>query len=275
MKSGDWDPKWIDKEDVWFESGDGTRLFGWFVSHPKPRHVILYSHGNNEHVGNQVNTLLRLQSTLDATVLVYDYRGYGKSEGKPTEEGLIADGLAAQQWLSERTGLPLSEILLMGRSLGGCVSVAMAVKQPCKALLLDATSSSMVDAASYNYPWLPVKTVMRDRFDSVARVKDYAGPIFQSHRTTDEVVPVAQAQRVTENAAGKLKQFFEVPHGRHNEPLPPNYYTALGNFLDRVTEMQRERPSRGEYPGRSEAADVAHDLKPSDSDIDQRLRHLA
>ncbi|MGI9454940.1 MAG: alpha/beta hydrolase [Aeoliella sp.] len=253
-KSGDWDPRWIDNEEVWFESSDSTRLFGWYVPHPDPRHIILYSHGNNEHLGNQVNTLLRLQSTLNATVFVYDYRGYGKSEGKPTEQGLITDGLAAQKWLAERVGLPLSEIVLMGRSLGGGVSVAMATQQPCKAVVIDATFSRMVDAASYNYPWLPVKTMMRDRYDSVARVKNYTGPIFQSHRATDEVVPVALARKVTDRAAGKLKQFFEIPHGRHNEPLPPDYYTALGEFLDRVTATNDQPANSADDP----TAELSH-----------------
>lgn len=238
---GDWKPRWIENEEVEFASADGTRLHGWFVPHPSPRHVILYSHGNREHVGLQVNTLLRLQATLDATVFVYDYRGYGRSQGQPTERGLIADCHAAQDWLTHRTGLAIDQIILMGRSLGGGVSVAVAAQRGCQALVLDATFSRMVDAASYNYPWLPVRTMMRDRYDSLARIADYHGPLFQSHRTTDEVVPVALARQVTDRAPSKLKQFFEIPHGRHNEPLPPDYYTALGNFLD--TAADRARPA--------------------------------
>lgn len=241
--AGDWDPRWIENEEVWFNSADGTRLHGWFVPHENPKHVILYSHGNSEHVGNQVNTLLRLQSLLDATVFVYDYRGYGRSEGKPTEAGLIADGLAAQQWLSMRTGLSINDIVLMGRSLGGGVSVAVAAERGCKALVLDATFSRMVDAASYNYPWLPVRTMMRDRYDSLARIKDYYGPVFQSHRTTDEVVPVKLARQVTDRAPGELKQFYEIPTGRHNEPLPEAYYEALASFL---AEVDRSRPANRE-----------------------------
>lgn len=240
---GDWDPRWIENEEVWFNSADGTRLHGWFVPHEQPKHVILYSHGNSEHVGNQVNTLLRLQSLLDATVFVYDYRGYGKSEGKPTEAGLIADGLAAQQWLSMRAGMSISDIVLMGRSLGGGVSVAVAAERGAKALVLDATFSRMVDAASYNYPWLPVKTMMRDRYDSLSRIEDYYGPVFQSHRTTDEVVPVKLARQVTDRAPGSLKQFYEIPTGRHNEPLPQDYYEALASFL---AEVDRQRPANRE-----------------------------
>lgn len=247
-KSGDWAPRWFETEEVLFASEDGKKLHGWFVPHQRPRHVILYSHGNREHVGNQVNTLLRLQSMLDATVFVYDYRGYGQSEGKPTERGLIADGMAAQAWLADRVGLSVSDIVLMGRSLGGGVSVAVAAQRGCKALVLDATFSRMVDAASYNYPWLPVKTMMRDRYDSLARIEQYHGPVFQSHRTTDEVVPVALARQVTERAPGPHKQFYEIPSGRHNEPLPPEYYAALDEFLQQVAAKSSSDtiPSNGE-----------------------------
>jgi fermentation-respiration switch protein FrsA (DUF1100 family) len=235
-KRGNWDSRWVEKEDVWIQAADGVRLHGWFVPHAKPRHVILYSHGNSEHVGNQVNTVLRLQATLDATVLVYDYRGYGHSEGKPTEAGLIADGLAAQQWLAERTGLLPENIVLVGRSLGGGVSVAVAAERGARALVLDATFSRMVDAARYNYPWLPVGLFMRDRYDSLARIEQYHGPVFQSHRTTDEVVPVELARQVVERAPGPIKQFYEIPRGRHNEPLPAEYYTVLNRFLNRLSE---------------------------------------
>lgn len=228
----------MDKEDVWFESSDGVRLHGWFAPHPKPRHVILYSHGNNEHVGHQVNTVLRLQAMLDATVLVYDYRGYGYSEGIPSETGLISDGLAAQQWLAERTGLLPEDLVLVGRSLGGGVSVAVAAERGARALVLDATFSRMIDAACYNYPWLPVKLFMRDRYDSLARIEQYHGPVFQCHRTTDEVVPVELARQVSQRAPGPLKQFFEIPTGRHNDPLPVEYYAALNAFLDRIGQSR-------------------------------------
>ena len=175
-RKGDWTPRWIENEDVHFKSDDGTRLHGWFVPHPNPRYTILYSHGNSEHVGNQVNMLLRLESMLEATVFVYDYRGYGQSAGKPTERGLIADGLAAHRWLAERVGVPLQDVVVMGRSLGGGVSVAVAAEQGCKALVLDATFSRMVDAASHKFPWLPVKTMMRDRYDSLARIEQFDRP---------------------------------------------------------------------------------------------------
>lgn len=235
-KRGDWEPRWLDNEDVWFPSVDGTKLHGWYVPHPEPRHVILYAHGNGEHVGNQVNVVLRLQATLSASVFVYDYRGYGQSKGRPTESGLIADGLAAQQWLAERTGMLPEDLVLMGRSLGGGVSIAVAAERGARAVIVEATFSRMVDAARYNYPWLPVRMFMRDRYDSISRLARFNGPFFQSHGSLDEVVPIQLARRLFDSAPSRHKQFYEIVGGRHNEPQPPGYYTALDEFLKRVTE---------------------------------------
>ncbi len=234
VKRGDWEPRWIDKQDVWFNSADGTQLHGWFVPHPDPKHVVLYAHGNNEHVGLAQNAVLRLQSTLAATVLVFDYRGYGLSAGKPTERGLIEDALAAQQWLAERTGLLANDIVLVGRSLGGGVLTAVAAERGARALVVDATFSRMVDAARYNYPWLPVRLFMRDRYDSVARIEQYHGPFFQSHRTIDEVVPIELAKQLFDRCPSHQKQFYEIADRRHNEPPSPDYYSQLASFLARV-----------------------------------------
>ena len=120
---GNWNTRWIEKEDVFFDSYDSvtgktSRLHGWFAPHPKPRNIVLYSHGQKEHVAVLVSVIGRLQVALDASVFVYDYRGYGKSEGKPAESGCIADGLAAQQWLAERTGLLPEDLVVYGRSAG-------------------------------------------------------------------------------------------------------------------------------------------------------------
>lgn len=234
-KRGDWEPRWLDKEDVWFPSVDGTPLHGWFVPHAKPRYAILYAHGNGEHVGDQVNVVLRLQATLSASVFVYDYRGYGQSKGRPTETGLISDGLAAQQWLAERTGMLPEDLVLMGRSLGGGVSIAVAAERGARAVIVEATFPRMIDAARYNYPWLPVRLFMRDRYDSISRLSRYHGPFFQSHGSLDEVVPFQLARQLFDSAPTRQKQFYEIVGGRHNEPQPHGYYTALDSFLDRVS----------------------------------------
>ena len=124
---GDWRPRWLRPQNVWFRSADNTKLHGWYVPNPEAQRLIVYSHGNGEHVADQASLVVRLQQHLQATVFVYDYRGYGRSRGKPAERGCVADGMAAQRWLAEREGVelrrhrhdgPLARRRRFGR--GGC-----------------------------------------------------------------------------------------------------------------------------------------------------------
>jgi uncharacterized protein len=178
-------------------------------------------------------------------VLVYDYRGYGRSRGKPVERGCVGDCLAAQRWLAEREGVGTEDVTLMGRSLGGGVSIAAAAEQGARALVVEATFSRMTDAAAFQYPWLPVRLVMRNRYNSMKRIRKYTGPYFQSHGTDDEMVPFWMGQKLFEACPSRMKQFYEVNFARHNDTPPPAYYAALSAFLDQVDEQSGSKlPSR-------------------------------
>ena len=102
---GDWRPRWLRPQNVWFRSADNTKLHGWYIPNPDARRLVVYCHANGEHVADQANLVFRLQSHLSATMFVFDYRGYGRSRGKPHERGCVADGMAAQRWLAEREGV--------------------------------------------------------------------------------------------------------------------------------------------------------------------------
>jgi fermentation-respiration switch protein FrsA (DUF1100 family) len=136
-----------------------------------------------------------------------------------------------------------SDIVLVGRSLGGGVLTAVAAERGCRALVVDATFSRMVDAARFNYPWLPVRLFMRDRYDSISRIEHYDGPFFQSHRTIDEVVPIELARQLFERSPSRQKEFFEIADRRHNEPPPPEYYSRLADFLGRVGSRVKPVPT--------------------------------
>ncbi len=231
---GDWDVSELQHEDVWFESADGTQLHGWFLPHPQPRIALVYCHGNGEHVADNINLITVLRDRLQASVFIFDYRGYGRSAGKPHEDGLIADGLAAQQWLAKRMGWQTGDIVLMGRSLGGGVAVAMASKQGARALILKSTFSRMTDVAATQFPWLPVRLIMRNRYDSIARIKQYSGPVFQSHGTADDIVPFALGRALHDAIPSDNKQFHEMKGYGHNGYPPESYYAALAEFLDEI-----------------------------------------
>lgn len=235
LTRGNWETRWIAREDAWIPSvgkrGRTQTLHGWFCPHPRPRRVVLYSHGQSEHVASLVSVVVRLQEALGASVLVYDYRGYGRSPGRPTETGCIADGLAAQQWLAERAGVLPEEVVLVGRSLGGAVSVAAAAERGARALVLENTFSRLTDVAAYRFPWAPVKRVMTERYDSIERIARYDGPLLQLHGTRDRVVPAKFARALFAACPSVRKRFFVHRGGRHHEPAPLAFYQTLAAFL--------------------------------------------
>ena len=228
---GDWQPPGLHFEDAEFVAADGTRLHGWYAHRQDARAVVLFCHGNAGNVTHRANTLMALNDLVGVSVLIFDYRGYGKSEGKPTEDGVLADARAARAWLAEKEGVAQSDVVLMGRSLGGALAVDLAAKDGARALVLESTFSSVPDVAAYHYPWIPVRLVLRTRLDAAAKIGDYRGPLLQSHGDADSVVPYQLGQKLFE-AAGEPKEFVTIPGGDHNDAQPREYYHALIEFLD-------------------------------------------
>lgn len=223
--------------DVWFESSEGTRVHGWYYDQPEATHAVLYCHGNGEQVADNHLLMQTIRRELNAAVLIFDYRGYGKtlsSQGKrpiPNEAGLLADGVAAQRWLAERTGRKPDEVILIGRSLGGGVAAGLAAELGAGALLLQDTFTRITDAAASKYPWLPVSWIMRNRYDSVARLADYSGPLLVSHGERDRVVPFSHAKQLIEASPSKNKRFLPQPGRGHDDPLPKTYWEAVRDLL--------------------------------------------
>lgn len=233
---GDWNPAGLAHEEVWFTAEDGTKLHGWFVPHPRPKRWLIYCHGNGEHVAWNADLVAHLRDTLEASVLIFDYRGYGRSEGRPDEPGCIADGLAAQRWLADRAGVAPGQIVVMGRSLGAAVAIAIAAEQGAQALVLENAFSRMTDVAACHYPWLPVRLLMRNRYDSIARIAQFDGPVLQSHGTADDIVPIRFARELFQAVPSSRKQLLEFPGDGHNDPPPGWYYGQLADFLDQVAD---------------------------------------
>jgi uncharacterized protein len=229
----DWHPVGLDYEEVWFTAADGTKLFGWFAPQAGSKLAVLYCHGNGEDVSRNVDTLVELRRQLHANVFIFDYRGYGRSEGSPTEAGCILDGIAADKWMANRLGVKTTDVIVMGRSLGGAIAVAVAADLGAQALVLDSTFSRMTDAAAYHYPWLPVQLVMQNRYDSLGRIRQYNGPVFQSHGAADTIVPIDLAKQLFAAIPSDQKLFREYPGRDHNDPFPATYLSELRSFLDR------------------------------------------
>ena len=236
VDTGDWHPTGFKYEDVSFNSADGTKLHGWFVPHPSSTQAILYCHGNGEDVSSVGELAAMLSESLHSSVFVFDYRGYGHSQGRPSEAGCIADGNAAQHWLAERVGVRPKDVVLMGRSLGSAVAIALAADNGARALVIENAFPTMTDVAAFHYPWLPVRWIMSNRYDNLSRIQRYKGPLLQSHGTQDELIPLSFAQRLFDVAPSQKKRWMEFPGLGHNSAMPRRYYAGLAAFLTAVTE---------------------------------------
>jgi fermentation-respiration switch protein FrsA (DUF1100 family) len=227
-------------EEVWLQAEDGAKLHGWFFPHEQSRLAVLYGHGNGEDAERNARLMARLRDELRASVFVFDYRGYGLSEGTPHESGVIMDGLAAQHWLADRMKISADEVVLYGRSLGGAVMVALAERLGAKALIVHGSFANMTDVAADRYFWLPVRLLMRNRYESAERIKNYAGPLLQIHGTADRVVPLKLARPLIAASPSKQKQFIEVPGGTHNDRLSADVLDSIVRFLEELTQDSPE-----------------------------------
>jgi hypothetical protein len=233
---GDWEPAGLAVEEADFLASDGVRLHGWFspVAEPRRELIILYSHGNAGNITHRAEIIELWQKHLGVPVFIYDYRGYGRSSGAPTESGVYADARAAYRWLTDHKGVAPEQIVLYGESIGAAVSLDLGLEVPHRALILDSAFTSAVEMGSRSFPWLPVRLVMRNRFDSIGRIDRYRRPLLVIHGTDDTIVPFEMGKRLFEHA-NEPKRFYAVRGADHNE-VPfvggREYFDTIGQFLD-------------------------------------------
>lgn len=231
---GNWEPDDLHYEDVWFESADGTKLHGWYCPVEKPVAVMLFAHGNGGHLAHRAELLKFLQTELQVSVMMFDYRGYGRSKGVPTVKGILQDARAAANILAEKADVLPEELVLIGRSLGGAVMIDLAAELQPSGLIVECTFPSLKEVASIHYrklSWL----VPAGKLNSAERLAEYQGPFLQSHGTLDRIIPYDLGQKLYE-AANEPKQFVSIPEGNHNTPQSVEYYEALNKFLASLRE---------------------------------------
>jgi hypothetical protein len=230
------DAAWADApeptiQDVWLASADGTRLHAWFLPADGDAGTVLLSHGYGGNLSGLGPMMLALRQNLGRSVLAYDYPGFGKSDGEPTEAGCYAAGDAAYDWLTGDRGVPPGRVVLLGQSLGGGVAVDLAARRDHEALVLEYTFTRPPDTAKVHYPWLPCRTLMSNRFDNLAKIGRCRRPVFVIHGTADEVVPVDQGERLFA-AANEPKQFLAIEGAGHGAEFGDRLYGPLRRFLD-------------------------------------------
>jgi uncharacterized protein len=227
---GDWKPKGLNFEDAWFKAEDGTRLHGWYCPCDKPRAILLFAHGNAGNLSQHSGLMQYFQKQLRVTAFIFDYRGYGRSEGLPTVEGILQDARAARIFLAHRAKVPESQIVLMGRSLGGGVVVQLGAESAARGLILESTFSSFKDVAAHHYPRLAL-LVPTSKLDSLSQIKRYKGPLLQSHGDADGTVPYSLGLKLF-RAANDPKRWITIHGGDHNSPQSADYYREVDRFLD-------------------------------------------
>lgn len=226
----------LDFENVRIPTEDGVELHGWFLPHQDSQRVLLFFHGNAgniSHRGASIDVFHR----LGLNVLIIDYRGYGKSQGKPSEPGLYRDAHAAWQHLTQERGYAPSDIVVFGRSLGGVVAAKLASATQPGALIVESSLSSAKDAAREIFPLLSWIVVLRFELNAAEYVSRARCPVMVLHSPDDNVIPYDLGRKLFE-AAPQPKRFFEL-RGGHNEGFllsQPGYERALGAFLDAYSD---------------------------------------
>ncbi len=221
-------------QDVELRCEDGTPIHAWWLPCPGAEHTMLYFHGNAGNLSHRGGSIVKLCQILNVNVLIFDYPGYGKSGGSPSERGCYQAADAAYGFLITKQNIKPSNILLYGGSLGGGVAVDLASRQPQCALILVKTFTSAPDAGAAIYPFLPVRWVMRNRFDNLSKIKACTCPVFIAHGNEDLLVPFALGKKLFE-AAREPKEFFILEGADHNDPLPAEFFVALRAFLAKIS----------------------------------------
>ena len=201
-------------ESVSFETRDRVKLSGWFIPSESARGVILFCHGNAGNISHRLESI-QIFHRLGLDIFIFDYRGYGQSEGKPTEQGTYQDAEAAWRYLTEERQVNPSKIIVFGRSLGGAVASWLAQRHTPGALILESTFTSLPDIAATVYPYLPVRPLLRFKYNTAEYLDRVNCPVLIVHSRDDEIMPFSHGQRLFEMAK-EPKKFLEIT-GTHNE----------------------------------------------------------
>lgn len=219
-------------DDCSFTSSDNIKLHGWFAPFPNSQTCILWLHGNAGNVSHRLEHLRLMRQMLKVNIFIIDYRGYGRSQGKPSETGLYEDALAAYRYLSGRAEISQEKIYIYGQSLGAAVAVFLAEKEKAAGLILEAPFSSLMDAAADIYPWLPVRLFTKERYASINRIGALKIPILIIHGLEDDIIAAEHSRRLY-RAAPEPKELLLIKRAGHNDL----YYLGGQKYWDKLKEF--------------------------------------
>jgi fermentation-respiration switch protein FrsA (DUF1100 family) len=229
-------------EDVRFESTGGLKLNGWFfpadARSPSASLTVLVCHGNAGNISHRLG-LCRILLQAGVNVFAFDYRGYGLSQGRPSEEGTYEDAQAAVRWLQRRG---LTDIVAYGESLGGGVASELCLREKSAGLILQSTFTSIPDVGAELFPWLPVHWLARIKYETLRKLPQIRVPLLVMHSRADELIPFHHGER-NFATANEPKLFCELK-GEHNDPLADGerFRAGLESFLHLIKPQQGTTP---------------------------------
>jgi fermentation-respiration switch protein FrsA (DUF1100 family) len=218
-------------EDIHLQTTDGTSLHGWYVPALQSRGTVLFLHGNAGNISHRLD-YVQMFHRLGYSTLIFDYRGYGNSGGAPTEQGTYQDAEAAWRYLTSKLHTPPCRIVVFGESLGGAVAAWLAARHKPAALVIASGFTSVPDLGQQLYPYLPVRHLVRIRYDTRANLRNVAAPVLIAHSPEDEIVPFGHG-RALFAAANPPRRFLELAGG-HNDGfifMRESWVRVLEDFL--------------------------------------------
>ncbi len=224
----------LDYEELSLQGPDAVAIHGWWLPVKNARATLLFLHGNAGNISHRLDSL-KIFHDLGLSTLIIDYRGYGKSQGKPSEQGTYLDAMTAWRYLTEDRNIRPDQIIIFGRSLGGAVATWLAANSAAGGLILESTFTSIADVGRQYYPYLPVNTLARIHYPSIDRIDKINSPLLAIHSREDEIIPFRLGKALYDKAA-EPKYFLEIEGGHNGGFLHSGrrYSAGLSAFIDTV-----------------------------------------
>jgi uncharacterized protein len=229
-------------EDVWFTASDGIRLHGWFVPAEPNEGIVLFCHGNAGNVSHRIDNI-KLLHEIGLSVFIFDYRGYGNSDGAITEAGFYRDTEAAYEIARGHVTALQPKLVIFGRSLGGIAAVHMAAQRPCSGVILESTFTHLGAMAREHFPMPGVHKVLKTRLNAVDKIGQVTVGTLFFHGDLDDIVPLSLGRELFD-AANPPKEFVIIPGAGHNDTYVvggERYFAKIRSFVQGLPHMARER----------------------------------
>jgi uncharacterized protein len=220
-------------KSVFFEASDGTKLHGWFFPLPGKSPVILFCHGNAGNISHRLHNIGELLN-MGFQVFIFDYRGFGKSKGSPSREGVFLDGLAAYDYLRNRLGIPSDRIILFGRSLGAAVATEIASKRKANRLILESAFTSTKAMARTMPLFALLSPFLPAHYNNLKKIEHITIPKLIIHGNRDEIIPFTMGEQLFE-VGPEPKVFYAIEGAGHNDTWDiggKKYFETLKQFIE-------------------------------------------